>query len=215
MKKADEGRSMTDTTAGRAFALNQSPSHLLHRAQQLAAEWFTRTTPSDAVTLRQFAVLAAIAEKPGQSQTDLVRATGVDRSTLADMIARMEKRGWITRKTAARDARAKSVSLSAAGRKMLDKATPSALAADAALMALLPKTRQGTFLRTLETLAQAAEALAAAEPEGQPQKAKKEAPAKAVKRVKAGPEKEKDKTKSKVKSKAKAKAKAKVKKAGK
>ena len=92
-----------------AFALSQSPSHLLHRAQQLAQDRFAAAAGAHGVTLRQFAVLAAIAEKPGRSQTDLVVATGVDRSTLADMITRMEKRSWIMRVTAADDARANAV----------------------------------------------------------------------------------------------------------
>jgi DNA-binding MarR family transcriptional regulator len=150
----------------------------LHRAQQLAADWFTRKAGDDGVTLRQFALLAAIAEKPGQSQTDLVRATGVDRSTLADMISRMEKRGWVSRKTAAKDARAKSVTLTASGRKTLSAATPFAQGADEAVLAAVPKARREMFLTTLEALATVAEAAATAAPE-KPAKAAK--PAKAPK----------------------------------
>jgi MarR family transcriptional regulator, temperature-dependent positive regulator of motility len=185
---------MTDIKTSGEFALSQSVSHLLHRAQQLAADWFTKKAGDDGVTLRQFAVLAAIAEKPGQSQTDLVRATGVDRSTLADMIGRMEKRGWVTRKTAAKDARAKSVTLTAAGRKTLAAATPFAQGADEAVLAAVPKARREMFLTTLEALASTAEAAAevAAEKPAKPAKAPKapkapkaEKVAKAVKASKA------------------------------
>ncbi len=180
---------MTDGKPTAEFALSQSVSHLLHRAQQLAADWFTKKAGDDGVTLRQFAVLAAISEIPGQSQTDLVRATGVDRSTLADMIGRMEKRGWVTRKTAAKDARAKSVTLTAAGKKTLIGATPFAQGADEAVLNAVPKARREMFLTTLEALASAVEAAAAAE---KPTKAEKPAKApkaekvaKAVKAVKA------------------------------
>src|SRR5262249_54924351 len=48
------------------FVLERSPSHLLHRAQQLAAGEFQRALGSDKVTIRQFAVLAAIAGKPAR-----------------------------------------------------------------------------------------------------------------------------------------------------
>ena len=58
---------------------------------------------------------AAIAENPGLSQSDLVRATGIDRSTLADMMNRMQKRGWVLRTASVSDARALSVRLAAAG----------------------------------------------------------------------------------------------------
>lgn len=182
---------MTDAKATAEFALSQSVSHLLHRAQQLAADWFTKKTGDDGVTLRQFAVLAAIAENPGQSQTDLVRATGVDRSTLADMISRMEKRGWVTRKTAAKDARAKSVTLTASGRKTLAAATPLAQGADEAVLNALPKARREMFLATLEALASTVEvaAPAAAEKPVKPAKVAKtpkaEKVAKAVKAAKA------------------------------
>ena len=68
-------------------SLEQSPSHLLHRALQLALDLYAVETGPGAVTQRQYAVLAAVAEHEGLTQTDLVRATGIDRSTLADMIA--------------------------------------------------------------------------------------------------------------------------------
>ena len=50
---------------------------------------FLKAGLTDGVTLRQTVLLAAIAEKEGASQSDLVRATGVDRSTLAEMMARI------------------------------------------------------------------------------------------------------------------------------
>lgn len=179
---------MSETKTTGEFALSQSVSHLLHRAQQLAADSFSRKAGDDGVTLRQFAVLAAVAEKPGQSQTDLVKATGVDRSTLADMISRMEKRGWVTRKTAAKDARAKSVTLTAAGKKTLSQSTPFAQAADDAVLNAVPKAKREALMATLEALSAAAEAQTAVAPA--PVKA---APAKAAapkaKPAKAAPEK--------------------------
>ena len=75
------------------FRLSASPSHLLRRADQFAAEIFMKAGLTDGVTLRQTVLLAAIAEPEGASQSDLVRATGIDRSTLAEMMLRMEKQG--------------------------------------------------------------------------------------------------------------------------
>ena len=144
------------------FALTQSPSHVLHRAQQLAADRFAALMGDKGVTLRQFAVLAAIAEQPGRSQTDLVLATGVDRSTLADMIARMEKRGWLIRVTAAKDARANAVTLAAGGRAALAAAAPHARAADEALLESLPRGDRATLLSMLAKLSEAADAKPAA-----------------------------------------------------
>jgi DNA-binding MarR family transcriptional regulator len=156
-----------------AFALSQSPSHLLHRAQQLAQDRFALMAGAHGVTLRQFAVLAAIAEQPGRSQTDLVVATGVDRSTLADMITRMERRGLILRVTAAKDARANAVTLAAPGRAILNQSIPHARAADEALLEALPRGDRKTFQEMLLKLAAAADD--SGQPPARPARAKKAA----------------------------------------
>ncbi len=102
-------------------------------------------------------LLAAIAEAEGASQSDLVGATGVDRSTLAEMMARMEHKGLISREAAEDDGRAKSVSLTNEGRRRLEAALPAMRAVDKALLAALPKNRQASFTATLSALAKTAE----------------------------------------------------------
>jgi DNA-binding MarR family transcriptional regulator len=148
-------RSMTDSES-EPFRLAASASHLLHRAEQLAADRFTHLV-GDTITLRQFAVLAAIAEEPGLSQSDLVRATGIDRSTLADMMNRLVSRGWVIRTASDLDARAYSVRLSDSGAKTLASTAQHARAADAAILDLLPRTKRRTFLNTLTKLSRLAE----------------------------------------------------------
>ena len=150
------GRSMSDEADAGPYRLAASPSHLLHRAEQLAADRFAHLGGGD-ITLRQFAVLAAIAGRPGLRQSDLVRETGIDRSTLAEMMARMEKRGWITRTAHALDQRAQSVHLSGAGATILAGATRHARAADAAILDALPRTKRKPFLNLLSKLAQVAD----------------------------------------------------------
>lgn len=183
------GLTMTDGEDATSFILGDSPSHLLHRAQQLAADWFLRNAGQKGVTLRQFAVLAAIAEREEQTQTDLVVATGVDRSTLADMISRMEKRGWVKRKTAKSDARAKWVSLTATGRRTLAAATPIAKRADQKMLDALGVRQRESFIRMLRDLAEKArqEEQAVAEDAGKQKKAdKKKKAEKAGKSGKSG-----------------------------
>lgn len=147
---------MPDLPESGPYRLANSPSHMLHRAEQLAAERFTQLV-GDSITLRQFAVLAAIAEAPGASQSDLMRSTGVDRSTLADMLTRMEKRDWVTRTPSTSDARALSVRLAPGGVTVLAATAKHARAADTAIMDLLPKTKGRTFLGTLTKLLRLAE----------------------------------------------------------
>lgn len=134
------------------FNLDTSASHLLHRAQQMAANKSAESLRSAGITLRQFSVLSAIALEEGVSQSKLVSLTGIDRSTLADMAARMEAAKLIKRVQSKTDARAKSLTLMASGRKALAKATPGVLAADASLLDALAATRRDAFLKTLSTL---------------------------------------------------------------
>lgn len=138
------------------YRLSQSPSHLLRRAQQYVTDIFARSGLSDNVTLRQTVLLGAVAEIEGASQTELVRATGVDRSTLAEMVSRMERKGLLSRRKDRQDGRAKRVWLTEAGRARLDQALPAMRAVDDALVALLPRTRQQSFQSALESIVRAA-----------------------------------------------------------
>ena len=189
---ADESES-PDASAESPFELDASPSHLLHRAQQMAANRSAAALREAGITLRQFSVLAAIAEKEGASQSRLVETTGIDRSTLADMVSRMEKANLIERLQSESDARAKAVSLTPAGRRALDVAAPAVREADTMLLESLPKNRRGPFVDLLSTLIAP--------------RVSKKAPGEDDE-----PEKEKQKSKAKKKDKDKAKAKSKPKK---
>ena len=138
--------------------LAQSPSHLMHRALQLALDIYAEEAGPDGLTQRQFAVLEAVSVRSGLTQTDLVKATGIDRSTLADLVARMTAKGLLERERSALDARAKAVRLSEAGQAALEAARPRVAAADKRILALLPKARREGFLDLLTSLTDAADA---------------------------------------------------------
>ena len=138
--------------------LAESPSHLMHRALQLALDIYAEEAGPDGLTQRQFAVLEAVSVRSGLTQTDLVKATGIDRSTLADLVARMTSKGLLERERSALDARAKAVRLSEAGQAALEAARPRVEAADKRILALLPKARREGFLDLLTSLTEAADA---------------------------------------------------------
>jgi DNA-binding MarR family transcriptional regulator len=142
----------------RGGGLAGSPSHLMHRVLQLALDIYSEETGPDGLTQRQFAVLEAVSRKSGLTQTDLVRATGIDRSTLADLVARMTTKGLLEREKSTLDARAKAVRLSETGQVRLDAARPHVEAADKRIMALLPKGKRDGFLDLLAELASEADA---------------------------------------------------------
>lgn len=140
------------------FELSRSPGQLLHRAQQFAAERFARAMPDgEKLTQRQFAVLAATAAQEGLTQSDLVKATGIDRSTLAELVARMADKGYLTRDTVRGDARAKSIRLTDQGRASYFSNLAGALAADEAILDSLSKSKRAGFVKALRRIAQTIE----------------------------------------------------------
>jgi DNA-binding MarR family transcriptional regulator len=189
------------------FNLNASPSHLLHRAQQIAANHSAEALKTAGITLRQFSLLAALDAHEGASQADLVSATGIDRSTLADMVSRMEKGGYVKRADSKLDARAKTLSITPKGKKALDKARPAVQAADNALFAILPKARQDALMTGLIGLVEEA---STEEAPAKPVKSKPKAKLKAKARAEQKSAPRKTKTAAPVKAeKAPSKAKAK------
>ena len=179
--------------------LDRSPSHLLHRALQLALDIYAEETGSGALTQRQFAVLSAVMAKEGCTQSELVRATGIDRSTLAELVARLIGKDLLGRERSTLDARANTVRLTDAGRAAVTEAGPKVAQADARIMALVPGAKRDAFLKTLRDMARAAGKSEAGEGDEakKAKKAKADKPAKADKADKADKKKKKKKAKKK------------------
>ena len=181
----------------KTFHLTESPGHLLHRAQQFAAERFTKAMAGAKLTQRQFAVLHATAQEEGLTQTQLVKTTGIDRSTLAELVARMVKNGLLEREKLADDARANAVKLTESGRALHETATRGAMDADKAILSALPKNKRASFIETLrriaETLEKGEEAAKQAKliAKDKKKKAKKKAKDKAKAKAKKGEKKSK------------------------
>jgi DNA-binding MarR family transcriptional regulator len=205
--KAGKGKKKTKDRAVRpeAKALARSPSHLLHRALQLALDVYAAETGPGAVTQRQYAVLAAVAAGEHPSQTDLVRMTGIDRSTLAELVSRMMAKGLLGRERSASDGRANLVRLTDEGRAALDAAEPKVKAADARILGFLGGGKRAAFVEALAKLARAGELTLEAE-----ERVAQAAAAKAKRTPAAGAEPASPPAKPKIKTKAKPKAKAKA-----
>jgi DNA-binding MarR family transcriptional regulator len=132
--------------------LDRSATHLLHRAGQCAAEMFSSDARTGGLTPRQLAVLMVIGDKEGLNQTELVDRTGIDRSTMADLVARLTRRGLIQRRRTKEDARAYAIKLSQQGARLLRDARPGAAAADQRLIACLPAGKRQDFLDALDLI---------------------------------------------------------------
>lgn len=135
--------------------LARSPIHLLHRAGQCAGEVFHAEMQIGDLTPRQFAVLSTVAAHEGVSQTGLVDRTGIDRSTLADIVRRMMKKGLLQRRRTKEDARAYAVKLTDEGRRMLKAAEPLSRRVDERILESLPVKQRDQFIEDLAVIVEA------------------------------------------------------------
>ena len=134
--------------------MTQSTSliHLLHRASQIAEERLTRELGDTDVTPRQIAVLAVIADQDDPSQTDVVEATGIDRSTLADIVRRLVDRKLVSRRRTKEDVRAYALKVTDAGRKVLTTSMLVLARVEVALLDALPAKKRGELVGLLADL---------------------------------------------------------------
>ena len=135
--------------------LDTSPIHLLHRAGQCAVDVFQVEMGDDELTPRQYAILLTVAQNEGLSQTSLVEKTGIDRSTLADIIRRLLKKGLIQRRRTKEDARAYAVRLTDEGVRVRKQVEPMAKKVDDRILAALPSSQRERFVQDLNTIVRA------------------------------------------------------------
>jgi DNA-binding MarR family transcriptional regulator len=147
----------------RSGPLDTSALHLLHRAGQCAEVLFTNETAKAALTPRQYAVLICVGQNPDVSQTGLVEQTGVDRSTLADVVRRLVKKGLLQRKRTKRDARMYAVRLTAKGQGILTSVKPQATKVDQRILSVLRSDQRANFIDALGEIVRAMSRSAAAQ----------------------------------------------------
>ena len=131
------------------------PGHLIRRMQQASTAVFTEECGAFDITSVQYAALVAIGENPGVDATRLSAMIAFDRSTLGDVLERLEAKGWVARRPSASDRRMKVLTLSAEGARMVRRVTPAVERVQALLLAPLAPADRATFLRLLGALADA------------------------------------------------------------
>lgn len=127
--------------------------NLIKRAQQVCERLFDRATTGLEITARQFAVLSTVEAFQPLNQTMLEEVTGMDRSTVSDLVWRLERRGLIERKCAVHDLRSADLSLTADGSLALAELTGLVEDVDRSILAVLPESERQEFLQTLKLLA--------------------------------------------------------------
>jgi MarR family transcriptional regulator, lower aerobic nicotinate degradation pathway regulator len=119
------------------------PGYLMRRAQQIAVAIFMEECAAFEITPVQYASLVAIREHPGVDATRLSALIAFDRSTLGDVLERLEAKGWIERSGSPEDKRIKVLRLSREGARMLRQVEPSVVRTQERILApLRPEDRR-------------------------------------------------------------------------
>ncbi len=122
--------------------------HLIRRLHQQSTQVFQARMQAAGhdVTPVQFATLDAIARQPGIDQAGLAATIGFDRATIGGVIERLEHKGLVQRVVAAHDRRARELSLTPAGRRLLAAIRPLVEGLQAEILAPLSRAERSAFL---------------------------------------------------------------------
>lgn len=141
--------------AAATIDLETLPGHHIRRLQQIAVAIFLQETEAHGITPVQYAALQAVHNNPGIDQRTLARSVGFDTSTIAGVVDRLEARGLMQRNASSEDRRVRLLTLTDAGRALLDAVVPSMLLAQQRMLEPLPRAERGEFLRMLRVLVDA------------------------------------------------------------
>jgi MarR family transcriptional regulator, lower aerobic nicotinate degradation pathway regulator len=139
--------------------LARRPGFLIRRLHQIHLALFAEACGVFGVTPVQYSILTVAVAQPGLDQAELAHEVGVDRTTMADVLARLERRGLVRRGRVARDARLKLVHATVAGRRLLSRMDRHARTAHERTIAPLPPTERAAFIDALVRLVEAGNGL--------------------------------------------------------
>jgi MarR family transcriptional regulator, lower aerobic nicotinate degradation pathway regulator len=134
---------------GRLLAM---PGHLIRRLQQISFALFIDQAKEFEITPVQYAAIVAIGNHPGIDQTALCNLVALDRSTVGDVVGRLEKKKLIKRLNGSLDRRTKSLSITPAGRKLIGQIEPAVQSTQRLILAPLKAGERGLFMRMLKEL---------------------------------------------------------------
>jgi len=133
-------------------AVYTAPGYLFRRMQQIAVALFVEECRAFALTPVQYAALVAIHTHPGIDATRLSAVIAFDRSTLGNVIERLEAKKLVERKPSPQDKRVKLLYLTRAGATVLRDIMPSVDRAQARMLQPLKAADRRALMALLSRL---------------------------------------------------------------
>ncbi len=122
--------------------------HLIRRLHQQSTQVFQARLQAAGYDLTsvQFAALDAVEQQPGVDQASLAATIGFDRATIGGVVDRLEQKGLLQRVVSAQDRRARELTLTRDGARLLAAVRPEVEALQAEILAPLAAAERRTFL---------------------------------------------------------------------
>jgi MarR family transcriptional regulator, lower aerobic nicotinate degradation pathway regulator len=133
-------------------AVYTKPGYLFRRMQQIAVALFVEECRAYALTPVQFAAMVAIHTHPGIDATRLSAVIAFDRSTLGNVIERLESKGYVERKPSPEDKRVKLLYPTRSGAALLRDIMPAVDRAQARMLQPLKPADRKTLMALLTQL---------------------------------------------------------------
>jgi DNA-binding MarR family transcriptional regulator len=131
------------------------PGFMLRRAHQIAVSVFLEQTSDLRITTTQYGILFLLRHQPGIDQITVAKLLGLDRSTTAMVLKKLETDGLVGRSVGTGDRRRRALELTEAGAAMLKRLKAPASRARERLLSVFPPPERATFLRLLDKFTQA------------------------------------------------------------
>jgi DNA-binding MarR family transcriptional regulator len=125
------------------------PGYLLRRLHQIHYALFFEECAGFDVTPVQYGLLTTLAVNPDLDQNSIGRELGIDRTNVADVLARLARRGLLERYRSKEDRRMVLARLTPAGRRITEEMYAAMLRAQNRLVAPLPPEERKAFIDTL------------------------------------------------------------------
>jgi len=149
LAKAVESPARTDThiaASTRRSALWGRPGFLIRRLHQIHTSLFIEETRAFDITPVQYSLMTALAEQGVIDQMTLALEIGLERTSVAEVIPRLEAKGLLRRTKSMDDRRAKLVRLTPKGRTLVARMQAAVRRAHDRTLADLPKAQRDVFL---------------------------------------------------------------------
>ncbi|MGD9989162.1 MarR family winged helix-turn-helix transcriptional regulator [Pseudonocardia sp.] len=136
------------------LALGESTGHLIRRAQQRHSSLWSQEFNGD-LTGPQYAVISAIGSDQGLDQRAVGERASLDKSSTANIVARLEGQGWLRFTKDPGDGRRKSLSLTPLARTALPEVTRRVALVQHRLLDPVPEGTVEAFVAALREVAYA------------------------------------------------------------